>query len=340
MYASAAKLIHTVFSMETRDLRAILTPDLLISIYNTALPAPGTTVERLFEIYFGDGFGGDTIAKLHALALHKVFVPLSHILPASYPSNLLSPLPNPASKDFPKQALGLLLLLDQVTRLILKRHNVRWTAGFFDPLALRLAQQLDELPPALHLTNVQRWMGIDAKLSWSDAMLRCSLFTLPFTHSEKPAVQARAQDLAEQQREAVESYHGRRDPSRDDGRARVDDAVALPRLVQGVVPPVYFAGGGFGDFFFFDCQITRAHASPLEEFGRYPWRNAMLGRIDTGKEAEFLLSIGNFARMEDEIRRDIRGDVVRSVWRPLETPCSEATVVESRLDRDVGFDGR
>nr|OQO23335.1 hypothetical protein B0A51_09168 [Rachicladosporium sp. CCFEE 5018] len=300
----------------TSRLPAILTPKLLSTIYHLSVPAPGSSPETLFTRFYGDT---DSILtqSLYDLTVHQVFVPLSQIPSEIWPKDFLCLLPDPATNDFLIQALALVLLLDQVPQLIFKRHDTRWAYGFFGPLACRLAQQLDGLPPLLRANNVDRWLGLGLGLSWEDAMLRCSLHLLPFVHAEDLAAQTRAQTLSETTRKAVEAHFHLHDPSRHDPRADISHPASLPRLVAGPIPPVYYTGKGYEVFFFFDCQVNRAHVGVLEKFGRYPWRNAPLGRDSTGSEMEYLEEIGDFARMEERVAGEIREDVRRWIWRPL-----------------------
>jgi uncharacterized protein (DUF924 family) len=46
---------------------------------------------------------------------------------------------------------------------------------------------------------------------------------------------------------------------------------------------------------------ARAHAATIAEFGRFPWRNAALGRVST-REEEALLAAGGYAEMLRRIR--------------------------------------
>ncbi|KAK6433663.1 hypothetical protein LTR95_010152 [Oleoguttula sp. CCFEE 5521] len=300
----------------TTRLRAILTPKLLSSIYHLSVPVPGSTAKTLFTRFYGDTDTALT-QSLYDLTFHQVFVPLSYIPSEAWPKDLLSLLPNPATEDFLVQALALLLLLDQVPRLILKRHDTRWAYGFFGPLALRLSQQLDELPSHLRADGIDRWLALESGLSWADAMLRCSLHLLPFVHAEDPATQTRAQVINEATRQAVEAHFHLIDPSRLDPRADVSHPTSLPRLVAGPIPPPYYTGKRYDVFFFFDCQINKAHVGVLKKFERYPWRNAPLGRDNTRSEVEYLEDIGDFARMDDRVAGEIGEDVRRGVWRPL-----------------------
>lgn len=302
------------------QLRQILTPELLTAVHQQVLPCPDTAASGLFDRFYGSG-GQDLSPKIHGLTFHSVFVPLSRIPLPLYPKSLLYLLPTPEDSKFPGQALGLILLLDQATRLIMKGYNKRWTAGFFDILALRLAQELDRLPK--HLQPYERWPDF----SWTDAMLRRTMFTLPFLHTDKDIPsRLRAQELTESIRKAAESHSRRRDPARTDPRASLEhEPAALPRLVGGkcLIPPPYYKRENVEDYFFFDCQTNRAHLPALVEFDRYPWLNAPLGRANTAKESSFLADIGDFAYIDAKIAADIRNDVEKDVWRPLESDTSK-----------------
>lgn len=301
------------------QLRHILTPELLAAVHEQVLPPPGTLASGLFDRFYGNG-GQDLSLQIYDLTFHSVFVPLSRIPLPLYPKSLLYLLPEPEDDQFPGQALGLILLLDQATRLIMKGHNKRWTAGFFDILALRVVKELDELPG--HLQPYERWPGY----SWTDAMLRRTMFTLPFLHTDGDIPsRRRAQEFTESIRKAVESHFRKEDPARTDPRARLErEPDALLQLVgdESIIPPDYYERDKFEDYFFFDCQTNRAHLPALVEFGRYPWLNAPLGRVNTAEEDIFLGDIGNFAYMDPKIAADIRNDVERNIWRPLEIDAS------------------
>lgn len=300
-------------------LQALLSFDLLQRVAEVVVPMPGVSSGHSFDRFFGSSHSNRQLAaRLTAITLKDVFLPLSKIPLAEYPDDVLSLVPAEThDMQFPALAFGLLMLLDQVSRLVLKQHNVRWIYGFFDNIAVRLAVQLDKLEPNLRADSIDRWLQLRPDFSWEDAMLRCTLFAVPLLHSEEPGIDRRAQELSETHRRTVEAHYQRYDPARTNSQADVDYPKALPDLIQGSIPPKYYDKGRYDDFFFFSCQVNRAHSSPLSIFSRFPWRNAPLGRLDTAKEAAFLHTIEDFARLDPKIAADIRRDVVQGIWRPL-----------------------
>ena len=59
------------------------------------------------------------------------------------------------------------------------------------------------------------------------------------------------------------------------------------------------------------------HYPPLERFGRYPYWNDFLGRVDTPEEEEWKKQSGRFKGMPAEIKDKIRADVEAARWSPL-----------------------
>ncbi|KAL7005773.1 hypothetical protein EMMF5_004688 [Cystobasidiomycetes sp. EMM_F5] len=281
------------------------------------IPAPHTEPAELFDRFYGDT--PDFVGELGRITIEPVFRPLSLIPIQSYPARLLDLLPLAESSDFLEQALGLHLLLDQATRLVLKRHNVRWCYGFFGPLATQLAQDFETLPQHLRPDRMSRWME-ELGYSWQEAALRATIFETAFVHSESVQDNAISTVKAEEFRKDIERITGMQDPSRTAAKALAmeHEVDALPRLVMAdLIPPVYFSRDSFQDFFWFDMQINRVHQPILETFGRYPWRNAALGRDLSQEENAYMLSIRGFADVDQAIARDIRNDAQNGIWRPL-----------------------
>jgi len=66
----------------------------------------------------------------------------SHSTLWSQLSDLTTFLPHPTSRDYPIQALGLQILLDQVPRSCLPGIDERWISGYFDELSVKAIDQL------------------------------------------------------------------------------------------------------------------------------------------------------------------------------------------------------
>ncbi|MFN3587114.1 MAG: DUF924 family protein [Moraxellaceae bacterium] len=128
-------------------------------------------------------------------------------------------------RDTPRGRLAEILLLDQIPRNIF-RDTPR--AFACDGMALTLAQEAVRA-------------GADAALPPRER----AFLSLPFMHSESPAVHA----------EALRLY-------------------AAPGLE-------------------FNLDFERRHAAIIQRFGRYPHRNAILGRVSTPEELAFLREPGS-----------------------------------------------
>lgn len=227
-------------------------------------------------------------------------------------------LPRADSGEFLTQSLGLHLLLDQGSRLLLKGCNIRYVYGFFDIVALKLASEFDTLPDALKPWSLQRWLH--GGYTWQDALPRCVYYNTAFCHAEDPEYHARGQQICEQHRVNAETASGRPDPTRTNIEARMTEGHvdALIQLVTAeVIPPRYLLRERHEDFVYFDCQIVRVHKPAIDKFGRYPWRNAGLGRKSTVGEKVFLKSIGGFAKVDADVARQLSDDVANGEWQPL-----------------------
>lgn len=154
--------------------------------------------------------------------------------------------------------------------MTLQGVNVRWTNAFFDPLAYRLAKQLVKLPAELRIDEPQPWANLDQDYSWEDGILRAQIARVPFVHSEEEEARLLAIECSERRRTATEARYNKMDPARTDVQARaLENALdSFPRLIRGLCSPPHYANAGYAEFFWFRCQINRAHLPPLIKFGR------------------------------------------------------------------------
>jgi hypothetical protein len=64
-------------------------------------------------------------------------------------------------------------------------------------------------------------------------------------------------------------------------------------------------------------MILDAHWPIIKRFGRYPYRNAIFGRVSTEEEGKWLDDTGHFGEASPEVAERIRKDVEKGQWTPL-----------------------
>ncbi|KAK3689292.1 hypothetical protein B0T22DRAFT_378645 [Podospora appendiculata] len=298
------------------DLCPLVTPSLLNLLVDTVIPYPATapldfaTVGRNF-------LGGDTALPAKVTdQVWPVLLALSKLGLRNIP-DLTALLPPPTSPSFPRQALGLQLLLDQMPRRLCRGIHARWTNAYFDVISLQYAQTLlmlpdDEQPHAWarwkHVATLDYWVLVRA---WSVA---------PLVHTERVAVQERALVFSEETRRVVEEVTATRDPYRVNREEILADVYGFPRVAAEGRPPVDVEGGeaSVQGFAYWMCMLMDVHKPIVDRFGRYPYRNAFFGREDTPEETEWFESTGGFARPGAEVRERLRADLEKGVWTALE----------------------
>ncbi|MCJ1237853.1 hypothetical protein MMC14_005840 [Varicellaria rhodocarpa] len=222
-------------------------------------------------------------------------------------------LPVPESKEFPEQALGLVILLDQGPRALFEGVDSRYVNGYFDILALKLSNQLLALPPALRPDSKQRWMA-ELGYDFDHWILSRFWFIAPFTHSEQLENHEVQRILVEESRVEVEKLTGKIDPYRASRDEYIKDVTAFMRTACEGPPP----DPHMEDLVFWFLMLFDVHFPIIKTFGRYPYRNSVLGRDSSEEEKDFLSRTNHFAEEEDEtIVKKIREDVLAGKWTPL-----------------------
>lgn len=159
--------------------------------------------------------------------------------------------------------LSILLLLDQVPRNCYRGEESKLVFGRFDPLAEETALR-----------------AIDAGIPTQDSHVRYRLsyrfwFHLPLMHSENLAVHEKA--VQEHEDTAKDMY----DFIRGDASALDEDEKRCYTVLSSQQEALDMFLNSTFDF-------EKKHKVIIERFGRYPHRNAPLGRVPTAEEIDYL----------------------------------------------------
>ncbi|KAF2473548.1 uncharacterized protein BDR25DRAFT_301799 [Lindgomyces ingoldianus] len=292
----------------TSGLRSLLTPERLLSIFKLGIPWPKDVQLN------GQVWAEKPDESTWRLECWDALVAISKLGLNSVP-DMMSFLPDPSSDDFPEQALGIMLLLDQAPRLVCEGLDERWRNDYFDHLALKFARQLHMLPRDQGIETKDRWITRSGYTFEHWTALRIFI-AAPFAHAENMECQDIQSSMARELRRetadhynATDQYHAK-DPHLRDSR----DTLAFARIAG--------TGGADSDevkdHVFWYCWIMDAHPPIIRVFGRYPYRNAAVGRESTEEEKKFLEKTQHFGELSDkEAANKIMKDVKEGQWTPL-----------------------
>lgn len=296
------------------SLSALLSPSRLYAIFQARIPWPRSTALNFVHVRdFSSSFDHEAFHALCFPALKR----LTEIKNLDLADELVALLPAPESREFPEQALGMLLLLDQGPRQLFSGHDERWTYSYFDGLAQRVLHRLRALPENLQPDSQKRWVD-EMGYTFSHWTIVRFWFIAPLTHSESAADQQLQLRLCDETRRVVEATTGTRDAYRDcRGELATDPTTFSRRACMG--PP---AGDSITmtDFVFWFLMIFDAHVPIILTFGRFPSRNGAMGRATTETERRFLERTGGFGTLGEEAQRRVRDDVEAGEWTLLGEP--------------------
>ncbi|KAL9619086.1 MAG: hypothetical protein Q9160_006262 [Pyrenula sp. 1 TL-2023] len=307
--------------MAIDSLASIITPKLLLDVYNTYIDYPKGMSHNWAEL--GDLFFNSTPERLKTI--YKLIFPamkaLSKIsLAQALSLDLTQYLPPPSAQDYPEQAIGLLFLLDGGPRDVLDGYGLRYVYGFFDPLAEKLALQFQSLPSHLRPHRKGRWLSQGYTVE--DWAIRQVCLWVSLVHSERVMREEpdRVRSLLEHLRDFVESYTGVVDWNRQTDKADEEDLFLFPKMAREGPPTKGHAGGEtrMEDYTYFMIRLIRCHLPIVRKFGRYPYRNPVLGRESTEEEKEYVKGTGNFAvGGNEELWEKVARDVKEGRWEEL-----------------------
>ena len=229
--------------------------------------------------------------------------------------DLLQFLPPPESKDFPEQALGLQLLLDQGPRALFEGIDIRYTYDYFQHLGRKFAQQLLDLPSSLRIDSKERWM--DEQGASFDFWLRVRLFLIaPVVHSEGLADHELAMQMNEEVRVEVERFTDKTDPYRAKRAELLRDIYAFGKMYRE--GPRTENGPTMDGWFFWMWTVLDVHKPIIDKFGKYPYQDVPKGRVSTEEEREWSIVFEQGVdKSKSDVAKRIREDVLKGRWTPL-----------------------
>lgn len=201
-----------------------------------------------------------------------------------------------------------MLLLDQAPRVLLKGLDQRWVFGYFDDLAIQYVQRLEALPLAQRPTAWSRWQAIASPEAY--IMIR-GFVGSALVHSETASAQA--VDFVDATRTFVEELTGTSDPIRDRPEDRWD-LYGFPKMVKSGGPS---ESASVAEASLWMQHLKDVHKPIIDAFGRYPYRNWVLGREMRPEEQEWLDKADLFKPPPDEIPAKIKEDVSSGTWTPI-----------------------
>jgi uncharacterized protein (DUF924 family) len=251
--------------------------------------------------------------QFYDLCFEDVLVIISKYRLENLPSDFTIFLPSTASRDYPIQALGLIILLDQVPRYCMDGIDKRWISGYFDIISERLMRQLFLVPWEQRWDNPTRWKAMG--YSPQHILLRRLLMCGAFCHSEDWADHLMSFGLVEQLRRETEELYNSTDTYR---AVQVNDAKNLMAFgeVLGRYPVLREGITRMDHFIFLFSRIIRIHEPMIREFGRSPEKSVYLGLESTDSEKDYLNKIGFDA--DPNVIAKIREDKIAGSWTPLQ----------------------
>lgn len=290
-----------------QDVHSIITPLLLEQMWRARVPWPSThhiSGKELVTEFFSDDSRFSTAVQDAWPALKA----LSHAYGPGTIPDMTGFLPSPEDPGFPEQAFGMHVLLDQAPRVLFKGIDGRWT-NWFDKVARSLYDYYYSLPERLTPWAADAWAGSTFEY-W---ICIASEFNATMAHQESRGDQRISALRIEQIRRAVEAFSGHRDPARDGSSPPLDEY----SLVYVVTHVDLDQEWSFPKAAFFSFMVDDAHRPIIDEFGRYPYRNAIEGRDSTADELEWIRRTDHFAEADPEVAQRVRRDIAAGTWTPL-----------------------
>lgn len=289
------------------QLSTLLTSELFESLVQTKLPFSMT--EPLdFEDVGQKQFKGQ--APIPSKLVERVWRVLEALSKQPVP-DLLQVLPPITDDYFPRQALGLQLLLDQMTRSLLRGIDGRWRSAYFDVISLKYAHALDTLSEEQKPWAWSRWKTFATLDFW---VLIRTWHVCAFVHSDEASDSERALLFTEETRNIVENETGTIDPYRAERDVILSDIYGVPVMLKEGPPG---AGAMLETYTYWMCKLMDLHVPIVKAFGRYPYKNAYFGRQNTPEEEEWFQKRAGNPMVSKELRNRLKQDIDAGIWSPL-----------------------
>ncbi|CZR59354.1 uncharacterized protein PAC_09246 [Phialocephala subalpina] len=292
------------------QLSTLLTPELFESLVNAKLPFSMTEPLDFEDVGQKQFKGKAPIPSELVERVWRVLKALSKLELASVP-DLLQFLPPIADDHFPRQALGLQLLLDQMTRSLLRGVDGRWRSAYFDVISLKYAHTLDTLSEEQKPWAWSRWKTFAMLDFW---VLARTWYICPFVHSDEASDSERALLFTEETRNVVEKETATIDPYRAERDFILSDIYGVPVMLKEGPPG---AEATVQMYAYWMCKLMDLHKPLVDKFGRYPYKNAYFGRQNTPEEEEWFKKRAGNPMASEELRSRLKQDIDAGIWTPL-----------------------
>ncbi|KAJ3129520.1 hypothetical protein HK100_008546 [Physocladia obscura] len=299
------------------DLTSIITPALLNEIFLAMMPWTRNQEISYSEI--------SNISLPNAQICFPALKALAEVpggLDAALKIDLVTEvLPPVDDVEFPIQAAGLILLLDQGARgSIRKNADPRYTFAYFLPLAQKLVRQLFEVPKEQNVFYAHRWIDV-LGFSVVHFTFMWSYMVTPLLHSENTIDQLAQFSLHRDMRAWLKARTNRSDPFAERLEELRHDATALHTVLEEGPPPANELLPGLDrypdaiDFIFWVFLIDDLHLPITEAFGHFPNLNSIMGRDNTNDEIVHLTKTDELNKKpRAEVIARIREDVLANRW--------------------------
>lgn len=293
-------------------LKEVITPQLLRRIVDMSIPWSQTQTldwKVVTPQIFSPPPGSDTALEQDTW---NALLVLSEFRTRPALPILVELLPVVSDPDYPRQALGLQILVDQCPRRQCKGIDGRWTNAYFDLLSNQLAVTLNEMPEFERPSGWARWKEIATLDYWLIARI---WYGAPLVHKDTVPSQEQALLYTDETRRQVEESTGTTDQYRAKREEILADLYGFPRVLEEGPPKDDEAT--LSGMAYWTCMLMDIHKPIVDKFGRYPYRNAFFGYKDTMEEREWIEKTGGFAVPDGKVREAIARDIDAGVWTPL-----------------------